>query len=208
MLAAWSPLSNRNPGTCRRPAEVGAGRGAKGDWLEQWPSGYRGSDRRATVASIRRVVCPALPPRLPLESPPPETTDRLNDLVQQCVDQWPQTGGQIVEDLCLANPDLATALRRRMAVLQRTGFLSEELAPRSLGEFDLVEHGLAHPGLTGSHIQTPPQFAAQPFQSLSQMSITGPVTITGQSSAHTFINANNASRIFSIQCHPCLLRGE
>ena len=35
--------------------------------------------------------------------------------------------------------------------------------------------------------------------SLSQMSITGPVTITGQSSAHTFINANNASRIFSIQ---------
>jgi hypothetical protein len=35
--------------------------------------------------------------------------------------------------------------------------------------------------------------------SLGQMSITGPVTITGQSSAHTFINANNASRIFSIQ---------
>ena len=35
--------------------------------------------------------------------------------------------------------------------------------------------------------------------SLGQMSITGAVTITGQSSANTTINGNNASRIFSIQ---------
>ncbi len=75
----------------------------------------------------------------PLELPEPE----LRELVEQCVSRYPTDGMRAVDELSALFPRLAEALRRRVAILERSGLLGPERPerryPEQLGDFRLLE---------------------------------------------------------------------
>ncbi|MEZ5964506.1 MAG: serine/threonine-protein kinase [Planctomycetota bacterium] len=81
----------------------------------------------------------AFPEPEPGLSPPPD----LRALVEQCVSRFPTDGARAVDEACAQYPHLAAALRRRMALLERSGFLAGDPGqtdyPDRLGDFHLLE---------------------------------------------------------------------
>lgn len=79
--------------------------------------------------------------------PVPETAGPrepdLRELVELCIARYPTDGPRVVEETCARYPDLAALLRRRLAILERSGLLDVAPADRSypdrLGDFRLLE---------------------------------------------------------------------
>jgi serine/threonine protein kinase len=67
----------------------------------------------------------------------------LRELVEQCVARYPTDGMRAVDELSAQYPRQASALRRRVAILERSGLLAPERAeqnyPEQLGDFRLLE---------------------------------------------------------------------
>lgn len=67
----------------------------------------------------------------------------LRDLVEYCVARHPIDGARVVEEACARYPRLAPGLRRRMAILERSGLLVGAAPaasyPERLGDFRLLE---------------------------------------------------------------------
>jgi len=80
----------------------------------------------------------------PPDRPTAATPDPdLRSLVELCVAQYPIDGQQVVDQVCARHPRHADALRRRMAILERSGLLAVTATaagyPERLGDFRLLE---------------------------------------------------------------------
>ncbi len=110
----------------------------------------RRSPRRGLRCSSASISTPrpdssSVTPDSPHSADASGATDPLEDLVAECLERSEAEGPAAIEAVCARRPELASAIRKRLAALDVLGLVPQPSAepsrefPTRLGEFDLVE---------------------------------------------------------------------